>query len=223
MSAPDFHRIVSLALKPRNGREEESCRELADHLADEYEESLRCGQSSDCAAQKVLSQMEHPLRLRHRIRGAQGGGMSSIFKRLFLPGVLSVFVVRFFAITLGSLGFRPAVYPFWSHAVFVYYGYMVPGFCVAGAFGAWYSRHQGGSVRERLASGTFYAIASLCACLLPLPFAFVVDPNVAWATRFEIVTGYTLSQVIVPGMAMFIGTLPFLFSPKQAGKDVVAA
>ena len=141
--------------------------------------------------------------------------MSSLFRKMLLPGVLMVLIVQAFAIPLGYLGFRPHAYLFWHYAAFVSYWFLMPGFLVAAAMGAWYSRHQGGDFRDRLVAGTFYAIASLFACVLPLPLAFVVDPHVAWSTRFEAVTGYILSQVVVPGIPMLLGTLPFLFSKES--------
>lgn len=142
--------------------------------------------------------------------------MRRVYTTVFVPGILMTAVVVPYAITLENyLGFRPHAYMFWRHAAFVYYWYMMPGFFVASALGTWYSRRRGGNVWERLAAGMFFALASLAAIVLPTPLALAIDPHVAWATRFEAFAGYMLSQVIVPGIPMLLGSLPFLFSREK--------
>ena len=217
MNKPDFLQIVTAALKPKYDREQENCRELADHLADLYEEALSLGQSPEVATEAVLSQLHQKRRLRRNIRRAQGGTMSGIFKRMWLPGVLMVLAVRAVAIPMEYLGFRPQMYVVWHHAFFVTYWYLMPGFFFAAALGAWYSRHQGGSVRERLVAGTFYALATICAITVPLFIEYAMEPQVSWQIKLESFVMIVFSHVVIPGIAMLLGTLPFLFSKDADG------
>ncbi len=146
--------------------------------------------------------------------------MNKIFTRVLIPGILSTAVVVPFAILFeGFLGFRPHAYLFWHRAAFVYYAYLMPAFCLGSLLAAWCSHRNGGNVRERLVSGMFYAIASFLAIVLPLPLALVIDRNIPWQPKLETLAGYLLSQVIVPGIPMLLGTLPFLFVKDKDEQD----
>ncbi len=220
MSGPDFYHRVQLLLKPRNRREEENCREIADHLLQEYEEALQNGESRESAEKRSLSGLQAPSELRRRIRRAQGVGTRRLFSTVLFPGVVMTAVVVPYAFVFENLlGFRPQAHLFWNHAAFVYYWYMMPGFFVGAALATWYSRRRGANVPERLMAGCFLALASFAAVVLPTPLALAIDPHVPWLHRFETLTGYLLSQVIVPGIPMLLGALPFLLSGEKQIDD----
>ena len=142
--------------------------------------------------------------------------MKDFFHRVLLPGVLTATVVGIYGQELEQhLQVRPHIYSFWHSGVFAFYGYMMPAFALGGALGAWYSRHLGGTVRQRALSGTFPAIINFCLFVVPFPFTLAIDRGVGFLTKLQALSGYTLSQVLVPGLAMLLGTLPFLIAPER--------
>lgn len=216
MSTPDFLVSTRAALKPKTERDHETCRELADHLLELHEEGILNGLTPELAERDALAQLRSPENLRRRIRRAQRGSMRDIFRKVLLPGVVSAIPLGIFGLILEQyFGLRSPAYFFWGHAAFVFYWYMMPAFGVAGFLGAWHSRQQGGSVRDRILAGMFLAILNFCLFTLPLPLAYVVDRHVPITLMMQAYAGYMLSQVIVPGIPMLLGTLPLLFSRKE--------
>ncbi len=220
----DFEKYVAQALKPSTTREEDACRELAGHLSDIANEMMDSGCPAELAVSQALAQLHHPGRLRRKIRRAKGERMSSLTSKVLLPG----FVATCFVVPLGLffervLGCQPYVYLMWHHVRFAYYWHMMPLFFLGSIIGAWCSRYRGGNLIERFSAGMFFAIAGIIAYLVPLPFALAMDWREAWSPRLETVLGYMLSQVVVPGVPMLLGTLPFLLSDKFTPSDTATS
>lgn len=224
MSAPDFHTEVVDALRPRNEAEHETCLELAQHLAEIYEERIVSGSDPADAKSEALLQLGNSSRLRREIRGAKGGRMEDSFSKVLLPGVVSAFGVGVYSIIFEQyLGFHPQATFFWGQAAFVFYWYMVPAFLMGGMIGAGYSRFKGGSLRQRLNAGLFLVIVNLCIFMLPFPIALFHGGSVETSLKFQALAGYMLSQVIVPAIPMLIGTLPFILNSKDVHQDIASA
>lgn len=224
MSAPDFRAEVVDALRPCNEADRETCLELADHLSEMYEERIISGSDLAEAKCEALLQLGNSSRLRREIRRAQGGGMGDSFSKVLLPGVVSTFAVGVYSIIFEQyLGFHAQAGFFWGQAAFVSYWYMVPAFLMGGMIGAGYSRFKGGSVRQRLNAGLFMAILSLCIIIVPFLIALFHEGNVEMSLKFQALAGYLLSQVIVPGIPMLIGTMPFLGKSKDVHQDLASA
>lgn len=146
--------------------------------------------------------------------------MRDSFRKVLLPGVVSAIPLGFYGLVLEQyIGLRSPAYFFWGVGAFVFYWYMLPAFAAAGALGAWYSRHQGGTLTNRLVAATFVAILNVLMFTVPFPFALAADRQL-WAVRIlQVYAGYLLSQAVVPGIAMLIGALPFLFGNGEYKAD----
>ncbi len=84
-----------------------------------------------------------------------------------------------------------------------------------GAFGAWWSRRKGGSLRERLsvAMAPWEMMAGLIAITLPLELVFQGIENHAlpYAFTHPRVLGAGFFWMLHPAIASFLGAAPFLF------------
>ncbi len=224
MSTPDFHAGVVHALRPRTASDHVTCRELSEHLLDFYENQIVAGIDPVAAERQAFAQLRSPARLRRRICIAKGGGMRDSFRKVLLPGVVSAAAVGTYAFIFEQLLHYRAHATFIApNIAFVSYWYMWPAFLLGGIIGAWYSRFNGGTIRQRLNAGLFLAVVNFCAFVLPFPIAMIIDHRVPAINMAQAMAGYALSQVLVPGIPMLIGTLPFLRKTSQPPQDLAAA
>jgi hypothetical protein len=82
---------------------------------------------------------------------------------------------------------------------------MLLAYLMYGALGAWWSRRAGGSVTARFVAGIF-----------PLALHLGILATVLVA-RVDFPLGGAVGFIVIPGVALTIGALPFLRGPATAG------
>ncbi|HEY4904092.1 MAG TPA: hypothetical protein VIH89_11510 [Candidatus Sulfotelmatobacter sp.] len=84
---------------------------------------------------------------------------------------------------------------------------------LCGAAGAYLSRRGGGQRLARLAAGLFPAIVMLCVFCFVLPVSVLIERN-AFVMQHPLYFLLALiNWTVVPGLALLLGTLPFLRTP----------
>lgn len=221
---PDWRRFVRERLGPLGlspEREEEIRAELADHLEDH---SQHMGKPAPGIDWKSLAR---------DIRSAEEDAMSPTAKTLWVPGIAGLLGATLMLFAMTSLvppttwvDERPAmliladmlapgerIEPSWVDArpAVLLLGIWMFSYLAFGALGAYWSRRAGGGTAARFLSGTFPLTLHLAVFILPIAVALLSDiPNFpehrdpAWLFRTA------LTWVLIPGVVLAIGTLPFL-------------
>lgn len=196
--------------------------EVAAHLEDLYEEQLAEGVNETDAIRCALEEVTNWRKLARKIRDSkeQEKLMSDRTKKLWLPGFVSLAVASLSLIMLNRVGIEPRF--FW-HGYYAYKAELVlylPWLMVLpviGGVGAYLSRRANGEVKLRLVAALFPVLALLCVYGIS-----ILVSAVAWRV-FPISLALTLfNWVLLPGVALSLGALPFLRSsqtrePAQEG------
>ena len=190
-------RLGSLKLVPQ--REEEIYAELAEHLADQNEPH---------PGKRIEDQTDWTV-LAREIRRAEEEPVSPTAKTIWVPGtsimlgaaLLLVIMTRFVPPATWVDGKGPALLVLTWGAAYI----------ALGALGAFLSRRAGGSAKHRFLAGIFPIVFHLAVFVLPIVAAFAADATnfpehrqLGWLLKAG--TGW----VILPGIVLAIGTLPFL-------------
>ena len=199
------------ALGLGDAREEEIRAELAEHLEDAYQDALGRGLSPEAAVERAQEQVPDWQGLAQQIRsaGQEEDPMSHTAKALWVPGMSVLVFSAAMLLVMTRLvpptawvGPRPPV---------LLLGIWLFSYLVFGALGAYWSRRAGGSLADRFLAGTFPLALHLVIFILPILVAILSDvPNFpehldpAWLLRTA------LLWVVIPGVALAIGALPFL-------------
>jgi hypothetical protein len=222
---PDWHEFVRSRLRGlglSREREAEIYAELAEHLEDVYRNALEGGLSPGAAMAKAQEEIPDGRRLARRICrvGREEERMTDTVKTLWVPGVTMLLIasavllaaVRLFPAELwGRPGTPAALLAPWLAAYLMF-----------GAVGAWWSRRAGGRARIRFFAGTFPLTLHLAIFVLPLLVALLQEvPKHPEHRQLDFLLRAGLGWVLLPGVALAIGTLPFLrgrgASPEQCG------
>jgi hypothetical protein len=212
-------RLGSLGLSPQ--REEEIRAELADHLEDQSHHTRRLATGIDWKS------------LARDIRSAEEDAMSHTAKTLWVPGIAGLLGATLMLFVMTSLvppstwvDEKPPVFrlaellapgektePTWLAAKppVLLLGIWMFSYLAFGGLCAYWSRRAGGSLAARLLSGVFPLALHLAVFVLPIFVTMLsADPRFpehrdpAWLFRTA------LTWVLIPGVALAIGTLPFL-------------
>jgi hypothetical protein len=210
-------RLGKLWLETR--REEEILLELADHLDDHAAALEARGVARDAAAREALDSVSNWPEFREEILAAETEEaiMNYRTKALWLPALC--------ALTLSN-GCLALMQIFGVPAHFYWFGigkdvqalceFIVPWIIsqpVVGAVAAYWSRRAGGTVRYQLLAALAPAIALLGLFLLILPWAMIVDKNVAHHVKLGAFLILTVTWVLLPSVPLLIGAAPFLRKP----------
>jgi len=226
---PDWRQFVrerlgSLGLSPE--REEEIRTELADHLEDQ---SQHIGSPASGIDWKSLA---------CEIRSAEETAMSHTAKTLWVPGTIALLGATLMLFAMTSLvppttwvDERPAMFilsdmlapgekfePSWVDArpAVLLLGIWMFSYLVLGALGAYWSRRAGGSRRTRFLSGVFPLALHLAVFILPvLVTAFSDNPRFPEHRDLSYLLRTSVVWVLIPGLALTIGALPFLRNSAQ--------
>ena len=218
----DWHREVhrKLADSKLSGAErEEISRELAGFLEDLCSESHSTSAGESSAARATAELHEDPYLGAHLCRARQENNMNDRTKQFWLPAFVVLFTTIVSLVALESAGFSAYFPRAWagnaSTNPFLHNSLMIhlPWLCVLpflGAAGAWWSRRAGSSRALCTAVGLFPAIVFLATFVVILPGAFAIDRFLPANTVVRAFAGLTLSWVVIPGAALFLGIAPFL-------------
>lgn len=203
-------RLAALGLDA--AREEEIRAELAGHLEDEYAAALQRGRSEQEAIACALARVPDWLDLARTIHHAdrKEGLMSPDTKTFWLPGMAALCCAGAAILVItrlpSSLWANPkASVPMGALSIVCYVAF--------GALGAFLSRRAGGSIRTRFLAGVF-PLALHLAMIVPTIIVSILNEGRMHPEhlRVNFQLGVWFAFVLVPGIALAIGTLPFLRS-----------
>ena len=180
-------------------REDEIHAELAGHLEDACADALRRGMTAEDAASHALDRVPDWTQLAQAIRRAdqKEGPMTRDTKTLWLPGMTALAGAAAVLFATQLVPSSAWTDPRASLRVLMM-GLALACYLVCGAIGASWSRRAGGSLTARLLAGIF-PLALHVAIIITI-IVFGVDFRMGVAFRF----------ILIPGMALTAGALPFL-------------
>jgi hypothetical protein len=210
----DWHALVrahlaNLAIEPRV--RSEIIEELAAHLEQSFETSLKQGLTEQEAAQGALALVESWPDLRYRIRIARTKetNMTDRVKQFWLPGFLTLFLAVGLLTLFERLGFKARNLierdQLRAGVLFVPWLLSLP---FVGAVGAFLSRRAGGSSRATLASALFSVFPWFAAMLIVFPVSLIFDGGVARGMLARAFLTGLCGWVLLPSLALLAGGLP---------------
>jgi hypothetical protein len=134
-------------------------------------------------------------------------------KNLWLPGIVTSFASVALLGVLDRAGVKPlTIFISVGQALYLDLFWLVA-LPLLGALGAWWSKRAGGGPWERALAGIFPAspVAPVTmVCLGAFPVALVIDSHVPLRWLLSSFGLGLLNYSLIPGVALFLGALPFL-------------
>jgi hypothetical protein len=206
-----LERLEDLDLPP--AQHHEVVAELAAHLEDLFELHRSAGLSESAAVQRALDDAGHWPRLAQDIlRAKQEGNMNDRTRSLWLPGLVSLTLAMALLMILQVSGVPPRFIWMRSGPPVLFYTSWLLAQPLIGAIGAWLSRRAGGDRRACLVAGLFPSIALLGLCCVGLTVKLITDRAALQLPLFSVLTQLCF-LIVLPGLALLLGTLPFLKPP----------
>ena len=215
---PDWKELVRQHLEtcelPRAKREEVVC-ELAGHLEEICEMARATGMTEAAAVELALEEVEDWPVLAEDICRAklQEDGMNYRTKSLWLPALITLLGASVSLALMQFLGMQPRVVWIAGMAMTLYWQWLAT-LPIFGAVGAWLSRRSQGRASACLVAGLSPAVLMLIVMVgVVLPFGLAID-----GMDFIRLVGLGLALtmwVVIPGIALLVGTLPFLYSGRR--------
>ena len=192
--------------------------EIAGHLEEFYEEQLAQGVSDEESLDHALSQVTNWGDLARRIERAKRTEekMNQRTRTFWLPAFITLTAWVLFEAILAQTSYGPRMISGHPNMMLVVGPIWLAGQPFVGAIGAYASRRAGGTRFTRLAAGLFPMIITfvgICAAYILILIAFLHGRIDQGYFVVGSVAKFALGIVVVPGLAMLLGTLPFLRSP----------
>lgn len=193
--------------------------ELASHLEEIYEELRQSGLSPSQATDSALTEVMDWRALSQRIQRAKckESVMNQRTKSIWIPALITLIFTSGALAMLQVWRVQPHVTWLRGGVGLVFYVPWLIAQPIFGAIGAYLSRRAGGRRSERLISGTFPALMMLSSfgvisgIRLALGTARITDfPPEMW----PILAAHFAVWVVIPGLALTLGALPFLRSAR---------
>jgi len=227
---PDWNEIVrrelaGLALGPEERREVVA--ELAAHLEETCEATLRRGVSEDEALRRTLLQAGDWRHLRQRIQAARSkeGSMTDRVRQWWLPGFVALFLSMMLLMANEFIGIKPLIVSAHgsqlSAPVAVIYVPWLLLLVPIGAMAAYLAGRAGGSQRAMFVSTVFPVLPHLGFFLIVFPVVLILDDHVAHNIMISGLLMSLAAWVLLPGVALLAGGLPvqFFSSRRQAPRS----
>jgi len=131
-------------------------------------------------------------------------------KTLWLPGVVTSVASVALLQVLERTGVKPLTIPVGQPFWLVLHSFWLLALPLLGALGAWWSMRAGGGPWERVLAGISPASPVVVVCLGVFPVAVVVDSHVPLRLLLSSLGVTLLNWSLIPGVALFLGALPFL-------------
>jgi hypothetical protein len=211
---PDWKKLVrehiassALAAASR----EEVVSELAAHLEEAYEASLLQGLTEKSAVEFTLQEVDdwHALAARIQRARSEENPMNNRTRSLWLPAMANLIVAPGLLMILQKLAVQPRVLWIGDMAMVLYLPWLVA-LPIFGALGAFLAKRAHARFVNRLIVGLSPALAVLGAFALVLPISLVVDSHRLRDFPFAYFALTICNWVVLPALALLIGTLPFL-------------
>lgn len=220
---PDWRKLVAdklTGLRLPEAQKQEIVEELASHLEDTFEERRGSGLSDSAAMNAALNEVLdwHELRRRIAIAKREERPMNDRTRKLWLPALASVSAAVIFQAGLAFLSYRPEML-FRSHVSQWMYILWLIAQVACGAIGASLSRRAGGGWPARVGAAMTTSTILLTAMIAVAAISWVVRATGIWRPDFgsvdmDIFTRAIVTGVLIPGVALLLGALPFLRSPE---------
>lgn len=197
--------------------------ELATHLEETYEASLREGMLEPRALSCALSVAGNWQSLRREIQIARrkGNNMTNRVRQLWLPGFLTLFTSMSLLVLIGFFGPRPPIFQptdaynvslqlrAWSMIapVAVVYVPWLLALLLIGASGAALSHRAGASQRVVFLSILFPVLPYSTFFLIGFPLSLILGENFIHNVMFAAFLVGLLAWVLLPGAALLAGGL----------------
>jgi hypothetical protein len=207
------------AQRKKSALEPEVVHELAQHLEDVCEAGLQHGFSEEESSRRAWAEVPNWNRLARKIYFAREGKemRKHRIKTLWFPGLVMMTVAMGLLNAAMRAGFQPRIVWLTHGVSILFYVPWLAILPVVGALAAYWSRSQGGSVGARLTAALFTVVTMATIFILVMPVVVLVDRHVPWSTFTIAWTASMVGWVLVPGVALLLGALPFL-----RGKSVEA-
>jgi hypothetical protein len=222
---PDWRRLVEKKLERLDLEAAEIDRisaELAAHLEDSYEHDRDAGVEESGAIANALSEVPDWRELSRRIRRAKRkeNEMNHRTKAVWIPGLISLSVASGLLAVLQLWNVRPHIVWMRSGLALMFYLpwlFVLPAF---GGIGAYISRRNGGKWHERLTAALLPAAAMVAAFCFAVCFQIATSPVPAYYRINAITLSISIAVwAVIPGLALALGTLPFLGKPRAQAAD----
>jgi len=205
----DWRKLVQerLAVQGQNNAIDESVvQELAEHLEDLDTESRGSSLTQDEELRRIERRVGDWLALRQGIEGMrQEGDVQERVKQFWLPSLVTLLVGWGILATLIWAGVHPYMtHPGNPEGLFLYLPWLVA-LPFVGALGAYIARRAKSQSWKVYVAGAFPAVAMFMVFLLILPWAFVVNPQVAPGLKATSIMANMVSWVVLPGIALGLG------------------
>lgn len=208
-------RLGALGLDPQ--REAEIVAELADHCQELFDYWRERGLSADEATARALEDVRDWKELGREIQRAEleEETMNPRTRKIWLPGLVTGTLSMALLWSLELLGFHMRI--FWHSSNPPGLMFSLPWLLVlpfVGALGAYLSARAGGGPRERLVAGLFPSAALTLLFAAVMPIALLRGSLLPWSFLVSALASALLGWVLIPGAALLVGVLPFLFVGK---------
>jgi hypothetical protein len=201
-----------------DAEQKEIIAELASHLDDLYEHYRTQGLSESQAVTRTRNEIRNWAGLARTIQRAkhkeENMNMNDRTSHLWLPGLAGLVAAAVLLVLEIRLGIHDSFLhlPLAMTAIFPWLANLL----LCGGVAAYVSRRGGGSRLARLTSALFPAGAFfVCFCLVLVARLFERDPFISWSA-FAIAA---CNWVLVPGVALLLGALPFLGARPISGPE----
>jgi hypothetical protein len=211
---PDWKELVRERLVSSqclHDRNDEVVAELAVHLEESYEAAHTQGLTETAAVELTLQQVSDWRVLAKKISQAKSEEdlMNKRTRSLWLPAMANVIVAPGLLMILQKLAVQPRVLWIGDMAMVLYLPWLIA-LPIFGAFGAFLARRAQARFMNRIIVGLSPALAVLGAFALVLPVGLVVDHQRLSTFPFAYFGLTIFNWVLLPALALLIGTLPFL-------------
>jgi hypothetical protein len=196
---------------------DETASELACHLEDVYEAQRGQGICESESIKRALDELAGGRGLGRRIRNSKEGKMNERTRKFWLPALASITAACILVAVVAQLSYLPHIILLRSGTMMLVYPIWLLGQLFPGAVGAYFSRRAGGNRLARLITGMFPAIVMLAV----ISIVVLVQVLTQGRHDFGRVDGAMIARgmvsfVLVPAVALLLGTLPFLRESARA-------
>jgi hypothetical protein len=219
----DWRAIVATRLRPLGldaDSEADVQTELATHLEDTFADARRQGCSDEEAMARAFDRVPDWADLTRSIATAKRKPpmktLSVDAKTLLVPGMAAL--CGAVVVVLGSIWLVPPLLWLEPRGPWILGPLLIGAYVGFGALGAAWSRHAGGSPARRCLAGVFPLTLHLAIFLRAIAAGAVTEIRVhPEAIGMNLQLGIVLRFIVAPGIALAVGTLPFLKLTSQPG------
>jgi hypothetical protein len=215
---PDWKKLVgehiaSSAL-PAASREE-IVSELAAYLEETYEDARSRGLTDAAAVELAAQEVSDWHRLVREISQAkEENPMNPRTRSLWLPAMVNLVAAPGLLMILQKLAIQPRVLWIGDMAMVLDLPWLIT-LPIFGAFGAFLAKRANADSVNRLIVGLSPALAVLGAFALLLPVSLITDRHLLSNFPFAYFALTVCNWVVLPAIALLVGTLPFLREPNR--------